>query len=45
VLYTFHGGNDGNTPLAGLVNVNGTLYGTTFRGGNADKGTVFKIRP
>jgi uncharacterized repeat protein (TIGR03803 family) len=34
VLHTFAGGSlDGGEPLAGLLNVNGTLYGTTEYGG------------
>jgi len=38
--------NDGAAPLGGLINVNGTLYGTTGAGfGNAAGGTVFKLDP
>ena len=33
VLYRFAGGSDGQSPGGSLVNVNGTLYGTTTRGG------------
>jgi len=45
VLHSFNGGSDGSQPEAGLTNVNGTLYGTTYYGGSADRddGTVFKI--
>jgi uncharacterized repeat protein (TIGR03803 family) len=43
MLYTFAGGSDGADPLGGLINVNGTLYGTTFEGGANDNGTVFSI--
>ena len=49
VLYSFAGGSDGIEPLTGpLLNVNGTLYGTTVNGGVAGCagpgcGTVFKI--
>jgi len=43
VLHRFKGGNDGSQPYAGLTNVNGVLYGTTFAGGSANAGTVFKI--
>jgi uncharacterized repeat protein (TIGR03803 family) len=44
VLYSFKGGSgDGEYPLAGLVNVMGTLYGTTAYGGATNNGTVFKI--
>jgi hypothetical protein len=28
-LYSFTGGADGASPLAGVIDVNGTLYGTT----------------
>jgi len=50
VVYSFKGGSDGAYPLAGLINVNGTLYGTTSQGGVActdgnlrSCGTVFSI--
>jgi len=44
VLYSFKGGSsDGKYPIAGLINVNGTLYGTTGGGGANGYGTVFKI--
>jgi uncharacterized repeat protein (TIGR03803 family) len=49
VIYSFHGsleGNgDGEFPEAGLINVDGTLYGTTPRGGIGGVGTVFSISP
>ena len=32
VLHDFAGGNDGALPLAGLIDVDGTFYGTTYRG-------------
>jgi uncharacterized repeat protein (TIGR03803 family) len=35
VLYSFGGGSDGEKPLSGLVNVSGTLYGTTIEGGGS----------
>ncbi len=42
VLHSFKGGaGDGAYPLAGLLNVKGTLYGTTAAGGAHDGGTVF----
>ena len=57
-LYSFRGGiDDGASPTAGgLVDVNGTLYGTTFNGGvrnthcwysgdRAGCGTVFAVTP
>ncbi|MBV9332840.1 MAG: hypothetical protein JO146_02450 [Candidatus Eremiobacteraeota bacterium] len=51
VLYSFGQGNDGSFPFAGLIHVNGRLYGTTSEGGaNASNvtgasgcGTVFSI--
>jgi len=46
VLYSFKGGSgDGENPDAGLINVKGTLYGTTQSGGANDDGTVFSITP
>ena len=43
VLYRFAGGSDGANPFAGLINVNGTLYGTTAAGGPDSSGTVYSI--
>jgi uncharacterized repeat protein (TIGR03803 family) len=54
VLYGFTGGSDGKSPAAGLLDVNGTLYGTTLHGGGSSTcksiehdstgcGTVFSI--
>jgi uncharacterized repeat protein (TIGR03803 family) len=44
VLYSFKGGSDGEYPTqAPLLDVNGTLYGTTKRGGANNLGTVFSI--
>jgi uncharacterized repeat protein (TIGR03803 family) len=34
---------DGGDPVAGLINVNGTLYGTTVGGGAYKAGTVFSL--
>jgi uncharacterized repeat protein (TIGR03803 family) len=53
VLYRFADGSDGAQPLAGLVEVNGTLYGTTSEGGgvgacfapDGNCGTVFSVTP
>jgi uncharacterized repeat protein (TIGR03803 family) len=51
VLHTFGGSPDGSTPYAGLIDVNGTLYGTTAGGGAArcrvygGCGTVFALTP
>lgn len=45
-LYSFQGGTDGAEPLAGVTfGSDGTLYGTTARGGSNDQGTVFNLRP
>jgi uncharacterized repeat protein (TIGR03803 family) len=45
-LHSFGSGSDGVNPQAGLLNVNGTLYGTTFGGGkHPNCGTVFSISP
>jgi len=44
VLYNFGArGHDGYYPEAALLDVNGTLYGTTNAGGKYDEGTVFSI--
>jgi len=43
VLYSFTGSPDGAVPVADLVAVNGTLYGTTSEGGTYNGGTVFSI--
>ena len=43
VLHSFGGSYDGGDPQAGLIAVNGTLYGTTAGGGAYGGGTVFSI--
>jgi uncharacterized repeat protein (TIGR03803 family) len=44
ILHSFGRGSDGCNPQAPLLNVGGTLYGTTYTGGNEDaRGTVFTI--
>jgi uncharacterized protein YceK len=51
VLYGFQGGTDGNLPYAGLTVIDGSLYGSTYYGGNgacssavySGCGTVFKL--
>jgi uncharacterized repeat protein (TIGR03803 family) len=43
LLYRFKGGSDGAYPEAGLVNVNGTLYGTTSQDGDRGGGTFYSI--
>ncbi len=46
VLHSFGSGSDGSEPYDSLIEVNGTLYGTTARGGySAGGGTVFSITP
>ncbi len=46
VLYRFKGGvSDGQAPDAGLIKVDGKLYGTTEVGGANGDGTVFSITP
>ncbi|HEX4079983.1 MAG TPA: choice-of-anchor tandem repeat GloVer-containing protein [Rhizomicrobium sp.] len=36
---------DGNTPYASLLDIKGTLYGTTAQGGAYNEGTVFALKP
>jgi|SRR5579862_7984019 len=45
VLHAFNGFPDGRFPFASLIDVNGTLYGSTTGGGNPyiNGGTVFSI--
>jgi uncharacterized repeat protein (TIGR03803 family) len=46
VIHSFKGATDGFSPGADLINVNGTLYGTTEQGGaSGGYGTVFSITP
>ncbi len=46
LVHTFGTPPDGASPLAGLTNVHGTLYGTTSAGGGVDDaGTVYKLTP
>jgi uncharacterized repeat protein (TIGR03803 family) len=43
-LYRFGAGSsDGADPLAGLIEVNRTLYGTTYSGGSSGYGVVFSL--
>lgn len=43
VLHRFTNNPDGAFPSANLIDVKGTLYGTTTAGGKYDRGTVFSI--
>ncbi|HTZ70450.1 MAG TPA: choice-of-anchor tandem repeat GloVer-containing protein [Acetobacteraceae bacterium] len=45
VLHSFGSGTDGAGPKAAVIDVNGTLYGTTWQGGTDNDGTVFSIDP
>jgi uncharacterized repeat protein (TIGR03803 family) len=46
VLYNFTGGSDGSQPYGGLIfDAAGNLYGTTYRGGTSDAGTVYQLSP
>ena len=51
VLHHFTGGSDGGAPVAGLLDVDGVLYGTTEQGGSPQScqpdgcGTIFSIDP
>jgi uncharacterized repeat protein (TIGR03803 family) len=43
VLYSFSGDQDGSAAGAGLLNVDGTLYGTTSSGGAYGRGAAYSI--
>jgi len=44
ILHTFTGGSDGAYPESGLtMDASGRLYGTTYEGGGAHRGTVFEL--
>jgi uncharacterized repeat protein (TIGR03803 family) len=48
VVYSFcskQGCTDGGAPSASLIDVKGTLYGTTYGGGTYNNGTVFSVNP
>ena len=46
VLHSFTGQDgDGSKPVAALVLSSGVLYGTTSKGGTAEKGAVFAVAP
>jgi uncharacterized repeat protein (TIGR03803 family) len=44
LLHSFDTQKGGDQPLATLVEISGTLYGTTSQGGTNDFGTVFSLR-
>jgi hypothetical protein len=49
VVYSFSGRSDGNGPEAGLINIDGALYGTNSAGGRTVCsfvcGTIFALTP
>jgi uncharacterized repeat protein (TIGR03803 family) len=46
VLHSFTGGQQGMAPEAGLtLDKAGNVYGTTYYGGRANSGIVFRVRP
>ena len=46
VLYSFTGGADGSGPYAGVIRDSaGNLYGTTYNGGTANAGVVYRLSP
>ncbi|HET6276270.1 MAG TPA: choice-of-anchor tandem repeat GloVer-containing protein [Candidatus Cybelea sp.] len=45
VLHSFGAPKDGKYPYSGLIDLNGTLYGTTTAGGTSNAGTVFSLSP
>ena len=45
VVYSFQdNGNDGQEPVGNLVDIKGTLYGTSSQGGDQRDGTVFALK-
>jgi uncharacterized repeat protein (TIGR03803 family) len=46
VLYSFTGGNDGDTPTVGVVfDQHGNLFGTASNGGQYSYGTIYQLTP
>ena len=46
IIYSFQGGSDGAQPQGPLINIAGTLYGTTAEGGSGcGCGTIFSLTP
>ena len=44
VIHSFLGGRDGNDPAAGVMFINGDMYGTTSSGGRYYAGTVYELK-
>jgi hypothetical protein len=45
-IYSFQGGSDGSSPVAGVVSDStGNLYGATGTGGTHSNGTIFELTP
>jgi uncharacterized repeat protein (TIGR03803 family) len=42
-LHSFSGGGDGSYPRGAMIDVNGTLYGTTSEGGANNGGTIYAL--
>lgn len=45
LIHSFGRGSDGDAPVAGLVSLNGKLYGATEYGGRGGNGVVFRVGP
>jgi uncharacterized repeat protein (TIGR03803 family) len=45
VIYAFTGANDAASPLGLIVDATGTFYGTSYSGGEAACGTVYRLAP
>ncbi len=44
VIHNFSGSQDGLFPYAGLIDVDGSFYGTTGEGGSANMGVVYELK-
>lgn len=42
-LYSFTGGNDGKSPVSGLVAIGSKLYGTASSGGSGGHGVIYEL--
>jgi uncharacterized repeat protein (TIGR03803 family) len=45
VLYSFTGGKDGSTPIAGLTYYKRAFYGSTYLAGDSNYETIFRFSP